>query len=84
MTYRIDTLCGIFQNQAQRHGEKIEMLRGKFGGEGEPINGWRSMSWKDVRDEVMAFGMGLMAIGLNKGDRVAIFSESRPRRIVAD
>jgi long-chain acyl-CoA synthetase len=80
----MDTLCGIFQNQALRYGEKIEMLRGKFGGEGEPIDEWRSMSWKDVRDEVMAFGMGLIAIGLDKGDRVAVFSESIPRWIVAD
>lgn len=83
MTYKADTLCGMFHKQAERY-KSHEMLRGKFNEEGRPQDSWRSLTWGDVQAEVVNLGRGLVALGLKPGDRVAIFSENRPRWIVSD
>ncbi|PKL19515.1 MAG: AMP-dependent synthetase [Spirochaetae bacterium HGW-Spirochaetae-5] len=41
-------------------------------------------TWSEMRDRVESICCGLMAIGLNKGDRVAIMSESSPYWTHAD
>jgi long-chain acyl-CoA synthetase len=84
MAYRMDTLCGIFHNQALRYGDQVELLRGKFDGNGRVSSDWHSRTWKDTRDETVNMAKGLIVLGLNKDDRVVIFSESRPRWIIAD
>ena len=84
MTYRMDTLCGIFHNQALHYGDQVELLRGKFDVEGLASSDWHSRNWKETRDEAINIAKGLIVLGLNKGDRVVIFSESRPRWIIAD
>ncbi len=84
MSYRDDTLCGIFHNKALQYGDKHALLMGKFDKEGRPTKDWRSITWKEAQEEVIDFALGLISLGLNKGDRVAIFSESRPRWIIAD
>ena len=84
MAYRTDTLCGIFHNQALRYGDQVELLRAKFDKNGNPSNEWHSRTWKETRDEAIALAKGLMVLGLSKGDRIVIFSESRPRWIIAD
>jgi len=83
LTYKTDTLCGMFHKQANRY-KNLEMLRGKYDKEGRPQNAWASQSWKDVQDEVVDLGRGLVALGLKPGDRVAVFSENRPRWVIAD
>ncbi|OPL16579.1 MAG: hypothetical protein AVO39_01580 [delta proteobacterium MLS_D] len=42
------------------------------------------MTWKIVREQVLDLGRGLVSLGVEKDDRVALFSESRPWWIVAD
>lgn len=84
MPYNNDTLCGIFHNQAERYGERFTFLKGKFDKEGKPSGSWRSISWKEARKEVIDLALGLLSLGLKKGDRVVLFSESRPRWIIAD
>jgi len=84
MAYRMDTLCGIFHNQALRYGDQVELLRGKFDKESRVSRDWHSRSWKETRDEVIGIAKGLIVLGLNKGDRIVIFAESRPRWIIAD
>ncbi len=84
MAYSNDTLCGIFHNQAERYGDKCVFLMGKFDIQGDPAAAWRSITWREAQDEVMDLAAGLLVLGLHKGDRAAIFSESRPRWIIAD
>jgi len=84
MAYRTDTLCGIFHTQALRYGDKFPFLTARFDKDGRPIDHFISRSWKDTRDEVIGLARGLMALGVKRGDRVIIFSESRPRWIIAD
>ena len=84
MAYRTDTLCGIFHNQALRFGDQVELLRAKIDKNGNPSSEWHSRTWRETRDEAMGFAKGLLVLGLKKGDRIVIFSESRPRWIIAD
>jgi len=84
MAYRMDTLCGIFHNQALRYGDQVELLRAKFDKNGNPSSEWHSRTWKETREEAIGLAKGLIVLGLKKGDRIVIFSESRPRWIIAD
>jgi long-chain acyl-CoA synthetase len=84
MTYRTDTLCGLFNSQALRFGDRHVFLRGRFDSAGRPSDTYSSITWKDARDEVFSLARGLRALGLNRGDRAVIYSESRPRWIISD
>jgi long-chain acyl-CoA synthetase len=84
MAYRTDTLCGIFHNQALRYGDQVELLRAKLDKDGNQSAQWHSRTWKETRDEAIALAKGLIVLGLKKGERIVIFSESRPRWIIAD
>ncbi len=40
---------------------------------------WQSHSWSQVADEIRALACGLAAIGLKRGDKLAIVGDNRPR-----
>lgn len=40
---------------------------------------WREWTWKQVCDEVQAYALGLVELGLKPGDKVAIIGANRPR-----
>ena len=40
---------------------------------------WQTWTWSDVRDEVRALALGLHALGLKRGETVAIIGDNRPR-----
>lgn len=40
---------------------------------------WQSWTWKQQLDEVRALSLGLQAIGLVRGDKVAVVGSNRPR-----
>jgi len=84
MDVKNETLCSLFHRQALRYGDRYVFLKGKFDDEGKPASSYHLLTWKDVRDQVVEFAGGLLSFGAKKGDRVALFSESRPRWIIAD
>ena len=57
---------------AERFGSRVAM-RHKDDGI------WKSWTWAQLADEIRAFSMGLGAIGLKAGDKVAIVGQNRPR-----
>jgi long-chain acyl-CoA synthetase len=40
---------------------------------------WQSWTWAEVHETVRAFAIGLHALGLSRGDRIAIVGHNRPR-----
>ena len=44
----------------------------------------RTMSWKEAGEKVKRVGMGLLALGTEKGDRISIMSATRYEWLVAD
>jgi len=71
------TVNRLFHQAAREYGTSPALSR-KVGGRYEPI------TYADLARQVSAFGRGLVALGIEKGDRVAIISENRPEWAVAD
>ncbi|MEM8796976.1 MAG: AMP-binding protein [Pseudomonadota bacterium] len=40
---------------------------------------WQTWTWSQVLDEVKPYSMGLKALGVERGDRIAIIGDNRPR-----
>jgi len=76
------TLSGLFFAQAEKFS-KDPFLFGKFEN-GVAVERWVGLSWSQVAEEVKNLGAGLIELGINKGDRIAIFAENRPRWAIAD
>ena len=73
----IQTLCDLFYGSVEAY-QKPEHLRYKRDG------AWRAISSDEFRAAVEELSMGLRALGVDKGDRVAILSENRPEWAFAD
>lgn len=46
--------------------------------------GWKEWSWAEVERQVRLLARGLAALGVKRGDRIALVAENRPEWIVAD
>ena len=78
MDYKsIRNLPAMFFDQAERFGDR-PFLWSKQEDE------WRSQSWTQVAEEVTALARGLLALGVQPGDRIGLVSENRPKWLVAD
>jgi long-chain acyl-CoA synthetase len=71
------TLNELFNSAVDRYRES-EFLRFKVGSE------WRSLTFGEVARRVRELALGLKALGIDSGDRVAIWSENRPEWNLAD
>ena len=40
---------------------------------------WRTWTWAQMLEEVRAFSVGLMELGLKRGDKIAVIGNNRPR-----
>ncbi|MDO8506355.1 MAG: AMP-binding protein [Candidatus Limnocylindria bacterium] len=71
------TLPAIFRARSRDSAARVALR--------EKRNGiWREHTWNDYWERARAFGLGLVAIGVRPGDRVAIHSEDRPEWLFAD
>jgi len=71
------TLTELFNAQAERLGDRV-FLREKIG------KVWLDHSWNEVADEAGRLRTGLLELGLEYGDRIAILSDNCPRWVVVD
>ena len=71
------TLCDIFYRSVDTFRKPVH-LQVKRGGE------WRATSSEELKVAVEEISLGLVALGVVKGDRVAILSENRPEWAFAD
>ena len=72
-----DNLVSLFLARAKQKGDHPFLFAKR---EGE----WRSTSWAQARQQVLGLARSLRAIGLQKGDRVALVSENRPEWLISD
>ena len=73
----IQTICDIFYRSVDTF-RKTEHLKSKKDG------AWRAVSSEELRAAVEETSMGLRALGVGKGDTVALLSENRPEWAIAD
>jgi len=77
-----DTQVGLFFKQAEKFKNDV-FMRAKFK-YGLPCEERTDITWEKTAEEVRCLGAGLIGKGIEKGDRIGIFSHNRPRWIIAD
>ncbi len=65
------TLPKVFYDQLNRLHDRTFLIYKKD-------NKWQKVSWAEVGEKVRNIALGLMKLGLKKGDRVSVISETRP------
>lgn len=71
------TLCTVLERNARVHGD-LPALSWREG------DTWRQLAWRDYRERVAEVAMGLDALGVGRGDFVAIMARNRPEHLIAD
>jgi long-chain acyl-CoA synthetase len=77
MTSALDTLGGddtfarLLVRNARVWGEKVALREKEFGI-------WQSFTWREYHDHVRDLSLGLVALGVGSGDKVAIIGDNRP------
>ncbi len=77
MTQTPNTINRRFADAAGRFADR-PALSSKDG------KGWATLTYADVEARVRRFALGLRALGVQSGDRVALLSENRPEWVIAD
>ena len=72
------TLISMFEDAVQEYGNKPALAHKPRGGT------YQDISYTEFGASVDAFSQGLSALGVQKGDRVAILSENRPEWAISD
>jgi len=66
-----DTFAKLLVRNALTIGKRVAMREKEFGI-------WQSFTWQEVHDHVRDFSLGLAALGVGPGDKVAIIGDNRP------
>lgn len=74
---KINTVVELFERSVALYGSNPLIFEKR---EGE----WSPTTYKQVKQEAQQFGAGLLAMGLQKGDRIALLSEGRKDWLVAE
>jgi long-chain acyl-CoA synthetase len=72
------TAYAVLEETAAAHPERAALHQPQGGGK------YRSWTWREYRDTVQQIAVGLRAIGVAKGDTVALQSETRAEFYLAD
>ncbi len=71
------TLCTVLERNASVHGDLAALAWKRNGA-------WQQLNWRQYRERVAEAAMGLDALGVGRGDFVAIMSRNRPEHLIAD
>lgn len=72
------TIPQLFLNQATKFGkDKVAMREKEYGI-------WRPITWRDYLDNVKHIALGLIRLGLQKGDKVSLIGDNRPEGLWAE
>jgi long-chain acyl-CoA synthetase len=72
------TIQKLFYQQARRYGKnRVAMREKEFGL-------WRPITWQDYFDNVKYLSLGLIRMGLEPGDKVAMIGDNRPEGLWAE
>jgi long-chain acyl-CoA synthetase len=77
MSYSEKTIAGMFHNRAERYQYETCV---KYKDQGTYV----AISWNEMARRVVSLGLGLISLGVKKGDIVAIFSDNRWEWLAAD
>jgi long-chain acyl-CoA synthetase len=83
MATALDALCGddtfprLLARNARTLGDRVALREKEFGI-------WQSFTWREYHDHVRDFSLGLVALGVGPGDKVAIIGDNRPEWVFSE
>jgi len=75
--YNPSTVPKMFLDRVAAHPEKVAMRYKHLGI-------WRDITWSEYLERVRYVALGMVALGIHPGDRVAVIGENRPEWLFAD
>jgi long-chain acyl-CoA synthetase len=72
-----DTYPKLLRLNAKEHGDEIALREKDFGL-------WKLFSWNDYQTRVHDFALGLLELGLGRGDVIGIIGDNRPDWVSAE
>jgi long-chain acyl-CoA synthetase len=72
-----DTVCGLFQKRVTEIPDEVVIREKDFGI-------WNEYTWGDFGEQARLTGLGLMALGLKRGDICSVASEINREWMFAD
>src|SRR6266511_4175869 len=66
-----DTFPKLLVRNVRTIGDRVAMREKEYGI-------WQSHTWREYHDHVRDFSLGLVALGVKPGDKVAIIGDNRP------
>jgi long-chain acyl-CoA synthetase len=67
-----DTLPKLLKMNAEKYGDRRIAMRVKDRGI------WQRYTWKDYYERVKYFSLGLISLGMKRGDKISILGENKP------
>jgi long-chain acyl-CoA synthetase len=67
-----NTLPKLLKKNAAKYGDRRNAMRVKDRGI------WQRFTWKDYYENVKFFSLGLLSLGMKRGDKVSILGENKP------
>ena len=71
---RFDTFPKLLMHNAERWPGEVAMREKEFGI-------WNEFTWADYRDRVREIALGLLSLGVSRGDIVSIIGKNRPEMV---
>jgi long-chain acyl-CoA synthetase len=71
------SLPGLLLQRAAELGGRVALRHNE-------LSRWREYTWEEYATRTAHVGLGLLALGVQPGDRVAIHSENRPEWVITD
>ncbi|GAB5468954.1 MAG: long-chain fatty acid--CoA ligase [Rhodospirillales bacterium] len=68
----LDTFPKLMRHNAKVRGARPAMRE-------KDLGIWQTWTWAEAQAEVRAFAMGLLALGVKRGDKILIVGDNRPR-----
>jgi long-chain acyl-CoA synthetase len=72
-----NTLLGLVVRNATEMPDDVAMREKRYGV-------WSPMTWREFHQNVQRFALGLLALGLEKDDTLAIIGDNKPQWVIAE
>lgn len=73
----MNTLCSLFEECVDKYTNNVFLLEKRN-------NKYKGSTYKEVQEIVHQFAAGLLAMGIHKGDRIALLSEGRNKWVISE
>jgi long-chain acyl-CoA synthetase len=73
----LDTFPKLLVANASRFGDRTALRE-------KDLGIWHSTTWRQYHDQTRDFSLGLMSLGMRRGDKVAIIGDNRPAWVYAE